>query len=99
MTKIVYRQMPAPRELSQQIPAPWAKAGMQKPQGGSKFLVQIPGGARGGWLWMKLIPALCKQSTPGLHKVEHGITKREATPPFPSKFYTSQIIEWYLQTG
>ena len=29
----------------------------QKPQGGDKFLVQILGGARGGWLWMKLIPA------------------------------------------
>ena len=31
--------------------------------------------------------------TIGLHKVEHGVTKREATPPFPSKFYMSQIIE------
>ena len=39
--------MPAPRELSQQIPAPWAKARMQNPQSGGKFLVQIPGGARG----------------------------------------------------
>ena len=37
--------------------------------------------------------------SPGLHQVEHGITKREATPPFPPKFYMSQIIEWYLQTG
>ena len=48
MAKIVYRQMPAPRELSQQIPAPRAKAKMQKPQDGGKFLVQIFGGARGG---------------------------------------------------
>ena len=40
--------MPAPRELSQQIPAPQAKARMQKSQGGGKFLVQIPGDARGG---------------------------------------------------
>ena len=38
--------MPAPRELSQQI-TPRAKARMQKPQGGGKFWVQIPGGARG----------------------------------------------------
>ena len=59
MEKIIHRQMPAPRELSQQIPAPRAKARMQKPQGGGKRLVQISGGARGeGWLWMKLIPAL-----------------------------------------
>ena len=47
--------MPAPRELSQQIPAPRAKARMQKPQGGGNILVQIPGGARGGygygWNW------------------------------------------------
>ena len=50
MTNIVYRQMPAPRELSQQIPTPQAKAWMQKPQGGGKFFVQIPGGKRGvGW--------------------------------------------------
>ena len=47
MAKIVYRQTPSPRELSQQIPAPRAKARMQKPQGGGKFLVQIPRGARG----------------------------------------------------
>ena len=39
--------MPASQELPQQIPAPWAKAKMQKPQGGGKFLVQIPGDARG----------------------------------------------------
>ena len=60
MAKIVYRQMPAPQELSQQIPALRAKAGMQKPQDGDKVLVQITGGARGGWLWMKSIPALCQ---------------------------------------
>ena len=61
MANIVHRQMPAPRALPQQIHR--AKARMRKPQGGGKFLVQIPGGARGGvgwwwWLWMKLIPAL-----------------------------------------
>ena len=54
MAKIVYRQMPAPRELPQQIPAPWATARMQNPQGGGKFVVQIPGVRRGdsyGWNW------------------------------------------------
>ena len=41
--------MPAPRRAAQQqIPAPPpATAWMQKPQRGDKFLVQIPGGARG----------------------------------------------------
>ena len=39
--------MLAPRELPQQIPTPRTKAWMQKPQGGGKFLVQIPGGTRG----------------------------------------------------
>ena len=48
MAKILYRQMPAPRALSQQITASRTKARMQKPQGGGKFLVQIPGGVRGG---------------------------------------------------
>ena len=49
MEKIVYGQMLALRELPQQMPPPPspAKARMQKPQGGGKFLVQIPGGARG----------------------------------------------------
>ena len=56
MAKIFYRQMPAPRELSQQIP-PRAKASMQKPQGGANFLCKSPG-VRGGWLWMKLISVL-----------------------------------------
>ena len=40
--------MPAPRELSKQTsPPPRAKARIQKPQGGDKCLVQIPGGAGG----------------------------------------------------
>ena len=48
MVEIFYRQMPAPRDLPQNIPAPRAKIRMQKPQSGGKFSVQIPGGARGG---------------------------------------------------
>ena len=48
MANIVYRQMPASRELPRQIPAPRGKARMQKPQGGGKFLVQIHGGGGGG---------------------------------------------------
>ena len=43
MAKIVYIQMPAPRELSQQIPGPRAKARMQKPQVGANFWCKSPG--------------------------------------------------------
>ena len=48
MAKIVYRRMPAPWELLQQMPTPQGKARMHKPQGGGKFLVQIPGGVHVG---------------------------------------------------
>ena len=47
MTNIVYRQMPAPRELPQQIPAHRAKAWMQKPRVGANFWCKSPG-MRGG---------------------------------------------------
>ena len=59
MAKIVYRQRPIPRDLPQKSPPP-GKIRMQKPQGGGKFLVQIPGVREGGrgWLWQKLIAAL-----------------------------------------
>ena len=52
MAKIVYKRMPAPWELSQQIPAPGQKLGCQSPRVGANFLVQIPGGARGGGMVM-----------------------------------------------
>ena len=48
MAKINYRQMPAPRELSQQIPALRAKARMQKPQGGGNFWCKSLGVVGGG---------------------------------------------------
>ena len=56
MAKIIYRQMPAPWELPQQMPAPRAKARMQKPWVGEIFGADLRGCA-GGWLGMKLIPA------------------------------------------
>ena len=37
MVKIVYRQMPAPRELSQHIPAPGQKLGCKSPRVGANF--------------------------------------------------------------
>ena len=54
MAEIVYRQMPAPRDIPQKIPAPRAKIRMQKPQSGGEFSVQIPGGARGGMVMAKI---------------------------------------------
>ena len=41
MAKIVYSQMPAPRDLPQQIPR--AKIRVQKPQNGAKFRCKSPG--------------------------------------------------------
>ena len=55
MAKIVYKQMPAPRNLTDK--SPQAKIRMQKPQSGGKFSVQIPGGgggARGGMVMAKI---------------------------------------------
>ena len=54
MAEIVKRQMPAPRDIPQKIPAPRAKIRMQKPQSGGEFSVQIPGGARGGMVMAKI---------------------------------------------
>ena len=61
MAKIVYRQMPAPQELSQQIPAPGQKLGCKSPRVGGKFFMQIPG-VRGGMV-MDEIDTCIKAST------------------------------------
>ena len=45
--------MPAPRELPQQIPAPLAKARMQKPQVGANFWYKSLG-VRGGMVMAKI---------------------------------------------
>ena len=58
MAKIVYRQMPAPRELSQQIPAPGQKLGCKIPRVRANFWCKFPGVRREVWLWMKSIPVL-----------------------------------------
>ena len=63
MAKILFRQMPAPRRAAQQIPAPQATAWMQKPQGGDKFLLQIPGGARGGMVMDEIDTCIIQTKT------------------------------------
>ena len=53
---------------------PPAKARMQKPQGGGKFLLQIPG-VRGGWLWQKTddcISQLVKTGVSRIYDTESG---------------------------
>ena len=52
MAKIVYRQMPAPRDLPQTIPR--QKLGCKSSRVGANFRSKSPG-VRGGWLWQKLI--------------------------------------------
>ena len=47
IANIVYRQMPAPQELSQQIPAPRQKLGCKSPRVGANFWCKSPG-VRGG---------------------------------------------------
>ena len=47
MAKIVYGQMPAPRELSQQIPARGQNLGCKSPKVGANFWYKSPG-VRGG---------------------------------------------------
>ena len=47
MANIVYRQIPAPRDLPKKVSSPREKITMQEPQSGGEFLVQIPGDARG----------------------------------------------------
>ena len=56
--KILYRQMPAPRRAAQQILAPLQQLGCNSPRVGTSFWCKFPGVRGGGWLWMKLIPAL-----------------------------------------
>ena len=56
MTKIVYRQMLAPRDLPIKSPPPKAKIKVQNHRNGGKFLVQIPG-VRGGMVMAKKLTA------------------------------------------
>ena len=48
MAKIVYRQMPTPRELSQQIPAQGQNLGFKSPRVRANFWCKSPGVRRGG---------------------------------------------------
>ena len=54
MAKIVYRQMPAPRELPQQIPLPPGKSWDTKAPGWGQIFGTDPRGARGGVVMDKI---------------------------------------------
>ena len=51
MAKIVYRQMPAPWKLPQQMPAPRQKLECKSPRVGANFWCKSPG-VRGGRMVM-----------------------------------------------
>ena len=76
MANIVYRQMSAVRELPQKIPAPQAKAWMQKPQSGGKVLVQVPWGAwEGGGVVMDEIDTCITNNYIDLYSLMHHFFK------------------------
>ena len=63
MAKIVHRQMPSLQELSHKSSLPRQKLGCKSPRVRANFWCKYPevrAGGGGGWLWMKLIPALSK---------------------------------------
>ena len=55
--------MPDPRELPKINHRPRAKAIMQKPQGGARFLVQIPWGVRGRMVMEKIDSCITTTTT------------------------------------
>ena len=60
MAKIFYRQMPALRDLFQQIPVHGQKLAGQKPRSGGRFSMQIPG-VRGGMIMAKIDSCIIKK--------------------------------------
>ena len=65
MAKIVYRQMPDPRELSQQIPTPGQKLGCKGPRVGANCWCKSPG-VRGGVVMDEIDTCIMYQSIPSL---------------------------------
>ena len=59
MAEIVYRQMPALGSYPNKSLPPGQKLGCKRPGMGANFWSKSSG-VRGGWLWMKLMPALAQ---------------------------------------
>ena len=76
MANIVYGTNARPSGAAPTNPRPRAKAWMQKPQGGGKFLVQIPG-VRGGMV-MDEIDACITYGGRGLFGPDHQIIDRNS---------------------
>ena len=70
MAKIVYRQMPASWELSQQIPAPGQKLGCKSPGVGANVWCKSPG-VRGGMV-MDEIDTRIKYPAQSVQKIKQN---------------------------
>ena len=71
--------MPAPRELSQQIPAPWKKLGCKSPRVGANFWCKFPRVRRG--MVMDKIDTCIRRSDSLLINLEDWINTFDR-PPF-----------------
>ena len=63
MANMVYRQMPAPRELPQQIPAPGQKLGCKSPRVGANFRCRSSG-VRGGMVMGEIGTCIMQENVP-----------------------------------
>ena len=100
MAKIVYGQMPTPQELPQQIPR--AKARMQKPQGGGKFLVQIPVRGGGGKVMAKIDTCITTYSLNQWKSMSMSVSRSKlvgfsATFPYDFIFYDFFLRVYFLR--
>ena len=86
MANIIYRQMPAPREMPQQIPAHGQKLGSKSPKVGQKFWYKSEG-VSGGGIVMDEIDT-CIISTPGVNISVKDVLDKSAIMVCKVKFGT-----------
>ena len=96
MAEIVYRQMPAPRDIPQKMPAPRAKIRMQKPQSGGEFSVQIPGGARGGMVMAKIDNCISTMLFGWCSTGGGGVFSTSSLTPLSLKLDYSNFVQDYF---
>ena len=69
VAKTVYRQMPANRDLSQQIPDPGQKLGPKSPRAGTNFKCKSTGVHGEGMVTAKIDSCIILRNQVGCHKV------------------------------